>query len=211
MFFADALDEAEKVVHISMASRGGNGYLAASAAAKGFDNVSVVDSGHLSSGMGIMVLHAAKMAQEGKSAEEICEMLSKLRDKVCSSFIVPSPENLYRCGKVSKTVRDICVSLSFHPILHLSQSKIKLKGIVTGSVQTAYKRYIRRMLWDKRNIDTRILFLTYAGCSMEQLEEIEKEIKKYVFFDHIEVQKASATISGNCGIGSFGLLFMKKR
>ena len=210
-FFADALSKSEKIVHISMASRGGNGYRAASAAAEGFDNVSVVDSGHLSSGMGIMVLHAAQMAQEGKGAEEICEMLSRLKDKISTSFIVPSPENLYRCGKVSKQVRDICEQLSLHPVLYLSQSKIKLKGVETGSVEMAYKRYIRHQLWDKRSIDTRLLFLTYAGCTMEQLEEIKKEIKKYVFFDHIEVQKASATISSNCGIGSFGLLFMKKK
>lgn len=210
-FFADALEKAEKVIHISMASHGGNGYRSASAAAKGFDNVTVVDSGHLSSGMGIMVLHAAQMAQEGKSVEEICGMLAKLKDKISTSFIVPSPENLYRCGKVSKRVRDICEHLSLHPVLHLSQSKIRLRGVETGSVQTAYRRYIRHLLWDKKSIDTRILFLTYAGCSLEQLEEIKKEIKKYVFFDHIEVQKASATISSNCGIGSFGLLFMKKK
>ena len=210
-FFADALDEAEKVVHIAMASRGGNGYNAASAAAKGFDNVSVIDSGHLSSGMGILVLYAAKMAQDGKSAEEICEALAGLKDKISTSFIVPSPENLYRCGKVSKKVRDICIGLNLHPVLHLSQSKIKLKGIEMGSVQTAYKRYIRHILRDKKSIDTRLLFLTYAGCSMEQLEEIKKEVARYVFFDHIEVQKASATISSNCGIGSFGLLFMRKK
>ena len=138
-------------------------------------------------------------------------MLAKLKDKISTSFIVPSPENLYRCGKVSKRVRDICEHLSLHPVLHLSQSKIRLRGVETGSVQTAYRRYIRHLLWDKKSIDTRILFLTYAGCSLEQLEEIKKEVKKYVFFDHIEVQKASATISSNCGIGSFGLLFMKKK
>lgn len=211
VFFADALEKAEKVIHISMASQGGNGYQAASAAAKGFDNVTVVDSGHLSSGMGIMVLHAAQMVQEGKSAEEICEMLSELKNRISTSFIVPSPENLYRCGKVSKIVRDICENLSLHPVLHLSQSKIKLKGVEIGSVQAANKRYIRRILWDRKNIDTRLLFLTYAGCSMEELEEIKKEIKKYVFFDHIEVQKASATISSNCGMGSFGLLYMRKK
>lgn len=210
-FFADELEKAEKVVHISMASKGGNGYRAASAAAKGFDNVSVVDSGHLSSGMGLMVLHAAQMAQEGKSAEEICEMLEQLKERISTSFIVPSPENLYRCGKVSKRVRDICEGLSLHPVLYLSQSKIKLKGVEIGSVQAANKWYIRHALMDKKNIDTRILFLTYAGCSTEQLEEIRKEIKKYVFFDHIEMQKASATISSNCGIGSFGLLYMKKK
>lgn len=60
------------------------------------------------------------------------------------------------------------------------------------------------------DIDTRILFLTYAGCSMSQLDVILKEVKKYVDFQKIVVQKASATVSSNCGVGTFGLMFLRK-
>ena len=210
-FFAEALRDAEKVVHISMASRSSEGYEKASMAADGFDNVTVVDSGHLSSGMGIMVMYAAKMAQDGHSVEEICNTLAELKEKISTTFIVATPDNLYRNGRMSKWVKDLCHAMNLHPVLQLAQSKIKLKGIVVGKQDRAYKKYIKEQLKDKRKIDTSILFLTYAGCSVKQLKEIQKEINRYANFEYIQLQKASATISSNCGIGAFGLLFMKEK
>jgi len=210
-FFAGALRDAEKVVHISMASRSSEGYEKASMAADGFDNVTVVDSGHLSSGMGIMVMYAAKMAQDGHSVEEICNTLTELKEKVSTTFIVATPDNLYRNGRMSKGVRDLCHAMNLHPVLQLAQNKIKLKGIIVGKQDRAYKKYIKEQLKDRKKIDTSILFLTYAGCSVKQLKEIQKEVNKYVNFEYIQLQKASATISSNCGIGAFGLLFMKEK
>ena len=67
-FFSDALSIGEQVIHISTAQKAGSGYKVASMAAQGFDNVSVVDSGHLSSGLGLMVLRACNLAKKGLSA-----------------------------------------------------------------------------------------------------------------------------------------------
>ena len=208
-FLAGALADAEKVIHISTVSSASEGFKAATTAAKGFDNVTVVNSGHLSSGMGIMVLYAAKMAQDGESVEEICAKLSRLKERISTSFIVPSPDTLYRNGKIGRGVRNICDSLELRPILYLSQNKIKIRGAVMGKADKAYKKYIHQQLRHKNKIDPRILFITYAGCSVKQLEEIREEVEKYMHFEHIEYQKASATISSNCGIGAFALIFMR--
>lgn len=210
-FLADALGGAEKVIHISAASTASKGFKTAATAAKGFDNVTVVNSGHLSSGMGIMVLYAAKMAQDGESVEEICEKLNRLKDRITTSFIVSSPDTLYRNGKIGKYVKNICDVMELHPILYLSQNKIRLRGVVMGKMDKAYKKYIRQQLMHSKKIDSRILFITYAGCSVKQLEQIREEVEKYVHFEHVEYQKASATISSNCGIGAFGLIFMKDK
>ena len=158
-----------------------------------------------------MVLYAAKMAQDGDSVEEICGKLNRLMDRISTSFIVPSPETLYRNGKIGKTVMNICDALSLHPVLYLSQNKIKVRSIAMGKVDKAYKKYIHSQLRNKKKIDTRILIIVYAGCSVKQLEEIREEVEKYVHFEHVEYQKASATISSNCGIGAFGLMFMRNK
>lgn len=210
-FFAETLEEAEEVIHISMAADSSDGYATALSAVKGFGNVTIIDSGHVSSGMGIMVLYAAKMAQENKRVEEICQKMSKLKDLVSTSFIVPSPETLYQNGKIGKGLRKICEALELHPVLRLRQSKTICGGIEIGETEKAYQNYIRHELYKNWKIDTRILFITYAGCSLKQLQEIEKEVEKYVEFDRVVFQKASATISTNCGLGAFGLIYMKKK
>ena len=83
-------------------------------------------------------------------------------------------------------------------------------GLETGDFAHMAKSYVRRVFRDSRNIDRRILFITYAGMEAERLEYIQQLVQQYCPFERVYVQKASSAIASNCGRGSFGLLFMKK-
>ena len=209
-FFSDELSVGEQVIHISTAQKTGGGYRVATTAAQGFDNVTVVDSGHLSSGLGLMVLRAAHLAKKGFSVEEIVKDLEKMKLRVSSSFVVPSTDALYINGKIKYNVMKICEILDLHLVLTLKKSKLLLSGVKSGSMKKAYTDYIRYNFKGKKNIDTRLLFITYAGCTTRQLNEFKEEVAKYQKFDRIVFQKASATISSNCGLGTMDLLYIKK-
>ena len=210
-FFADTLENAEHVIHITATVDLSGAYPNALQASKSFDNVTIVDSAHISSGHGLMVLYAAALADEGKGVQEICTALDRFRDRVCSNFLVPSTAALYRNGKVSAAVHKICSGLNLHPVLHMSQNELKLWKIEVGNMKHVRCRYVRNLLRHSKQIDTSVLFLTYAGCTMRQLEEIMEEVEKHMHFDKIIMQKASATVSSNCGVGVFGLMFVKKK
>lgn len=210
-FFADALEKAEQVIHLSIAQNvQQGGYHVAKAAAASFDHVLVYDTGHLSSGMGIMVLMAAQMVQDHKSRDEIIDTLNSLKKSVSTSFIVPTIESLYRNKIVSKKIMLFCNAFSLHPILYLSQSRLKCRGFETGAMEHAYQSYIRLQLRHKKSIDTRVVFITYAGCSLKQLHDFADEVQRNVKFDHVIYQQASASISCNCGLGALGIIFMRK-
>lgn len=209
-FFSDRLMEAESVIHISVSSGAGGEYSAASKAAEGFDNVTVIDSGHISSGMGIIVLNAAKMAQDGASPELIRRSAESLREKISASFIMGSAEYMYRNGRVSKKARDICNALNIHPVMHMHKDRIAFRGFMTGKIEKAGLRYVRSVLMRSRKIDDSILLITYAGCGVSQLERIRQEALKYKKFDNIKLMKASSAISCNCGTNCFGLFYIKK-
>ncbi len=123
---------------------------------------------------------------------------------------MPSTESLNRNGKVNGVVHKICSALQLHPVLYMSKNKLKVWKIEIGNMRQVNRRYVKKLLHHSNDIDTRILFLTYAGCSMSQLDVILEEVKKYVDFQKIVVQKASATVSSNCGVGTFGLMFLRK-
>lgn len=195
------------IVHICMAQYVSEAYENASKAAEKFKEVYVVDSGHLSGGMGIMVLAAADMAKRGACVELILEELDNLKEKVSTSFIVNSTECLYRGGKISEKVHSFCKLFSLHPILQLCESRMIPVGVCIGSQQRFARAYIRRTL-RKKNIVKDIVFLITAGCSYEFQEFLKEEIKKWVHWDVIIVNQASATISCNCGSGAFGVLFL---
>ena len=55
-----------------------------------------------------------------------------------------------------------------------------------------------------------MIFITYVDVSEEDLQWIEKEVRKIAAFNFVIFQKASAAVSVNCGPGTFGLLYMDK-
>lgn len=195
------------IIHICMARYVSDAYDNALKAAEHFKEIYVVDSGHLSGGMGIMVLAAADMAKRGAGAEMILDELESMKEKVSSSFIVNSTESLYRGGKISENVHNICKLFALHPILKMSESRMKPVGICIGGQQRIAKAYIRRTL-RKKNIVKDIVFLITAGCSYEFQEFLKEEIQKKIQWDVIVVNAASATITCNCGSGAFGVLFL---
>ncbi len=209
-FFAETLKEAEHVIHITATADLSGAYPNATQAAKTFDNVTVIDSAHISSGHGLMVLCAARLAEEGYGVDEICEALDEYRERVFSNFLVPNTATLYRNGKVSGAVHRLCTVLNLHPVLSMSRNKLKLWCIESGNMHRAVRQYVKKLFEHSRQIDTSVLFVTYAGCSVKQIDEIVGIVEKYIHFDQVILQKASATVSSNCGVGTFGLMFVRR-
>lgn len=209
-YFADQLTRAQYIIHISMAQNVCKGYEHALEASRIFDNVLVVDSGHLSSGMGLLAMCAARLAADGMTAAAIVKELEYLKTSVKTSFIVDSTKYLVTVGRIPPMIDRICQALMLHPVITLKNSSLKVKMMRIGTRSFSWKRYIEAVLRDSGDVDRKHLFITYAGLTREELREIEEQVKSKISFENVIYQKASPSISVNCGPGSFGLLFMQK-
>lgn len=209
-FFAELLTRTQYIIHITTARHASEGYANASEAAKAFDNVTVIDSGHLSSGMGLIVLRAAEYAVGGMGVDEILEKVEPMKRRTRTSFIVESTEYLARSGRIPSKVNEICKSLMLHPVLVLKKSDITVGAVRIGAKDYVRRKYITSTLRTIGSIDTRMLFITYAGLSRAELDEIKRQVQEKMTFDNIICQKASSAISTHCGPGTFGLLYMMK-
>lgn len=209
-FFAEKLTEAQNVVHITMAKHVSAGYQNACEAAKSFENVTVIDSGHLSSSMGLIVLCAAYMAERSASKEEIIAAVKRMKHFISSAFIINDTRALCQTGRLPRQIQVLCDALLLHPILVLRKSKMVVAGVRMGSFARMARSYARRLFVDTRNIDRRILFITYCGMDEKKLQYIQELVRQYCPFERVYLQKASAAIASNCGPGSFGLLFMRR-
>lgn len=209
-FFAEQLTKAQYVIHLTMTGKVSKGYENALEASKSFDNVEVIDTGHLSSGMGLIVLQAAAAAAEGMPPEAVIEKVRQMRSQVSTSFIVDDTEYLLRAGRISPWINTICKAFMVHPMLELKNSKMVVGAIKIGTKKMAWKKYIESALKNEGRIDKELLFLTHAGLSYGELQEIEAAVREKITFEKIIYQKASPAISINCGTGAFGLLFMYK-
>nr|WP_325185994.1 DegV family protein [uncultured Oscillibacter sp.] len=209
-FFAEKLTEAQNIVHITMARHVSEGYQNAVEAAKSFENVTVIDSGHLSSSMGLAVLCAAYMAEHHAAKEDILESVRRMERFISSAFIINSTNIMCQSGRIPKRIEVLCDALLLHPVLVLKKSRMVVSRMEMGSFPHAMKKYIRKTLQDVKNIDQRILFITYSGMDEKRLQYIQSLVQQYCPFERVYLQKASSSIASNCGPGSFGLLFMRR-
>ena len=209
-FFAEKLTEAQNVIHISMAKHVSAGYQNALEAAKSFDNVTVVDSGHLSSSMGLSVLWAARLAENHAGKAEIVAAVERAERFISSAFIINSTHMMCQAGRVSKRIQVLCDALLLHPILVLRKSKMVVGSMEVGDFPRIAKKYVRKVLQETRSIDRRVLFITYAGLDEKKLQYIQNLVRQHCTFERVYLQKASSAIASNCGSGSFGLMFMRK-
>ena len=210
-FFSDQLENAHNIIHISISSRvEHSGCLAAMDAANEFDNVFVVDTGHLSNGQGLMAIEAARLAEDGLHPEEIRKRMEQMKAHVHTSFIVDTLAYMARAGQVSARIAGLTNAFMMHPVLAMKKGTIKVSTIYFGTKENAWEKYIRSVFRVKGIIDTRILFLTYVGIARKDLEHIRDMVGKIIQFDEIYIQKASPAIAVNCGPGTFGLMFYTK-
>ena len=209
-FFAEKLTEAQNVIHISMAKHVSTGYQNALEAAKSFNNVTVVNSGHLSSSMGLSVLWAARLAEDHAGKAEIVAAVERMERFISSAFIINSTHMMCQAGRISKRIQVLCDALLLHPILVLRKSKMVVGSMEIGDFPRIAKKYVKKVLQETRSIDRRVLFITYSGLDEEKLQYIQDLVRQHCAFERVYLQKASSAIASNCGPGSFGLMFMRK-
>lgn len=213
-FFEDKLKQYDEIIHIALSSKISmsveNSKKAIQELGEVPRRVHIFDSGHLSTGIGLLVLHAVELAKAGKNSEEILRELEALKDKVSTTFITLDADYLYRNDKVSRFVKELCNRINIHPVLGMKEGYLKLKGIQIGDYENSALRYVRKTLKDPMKIDASRVFITHAGCTINDLKMIKREVDRLMAFDSVVISKASATISSNSGPRTFGLLYVRK-
>lgn len=208
-FFGHELGEAEQIIHICMTSKTSEGYGRAKEAAESFDHVYVVDSEHLSTGMGLMVLEAAKMAAANEDVSTILATLENVKKRIVTSFMLKETNQLYFNGRISSVVNRISRLFSLYPVIYLRNGYMKVGAVKYGRLRDAYKSYIRTILKNK-DIDKEYVFMTGAMIRCDERENFKNEVQKYHDFEHVVDAETSSAITSNCGIGTIGIIYILK-
>lgn len=209
-FFEENTKEGNILIHITSSKQLSDGYKNAFEASKNMENIFVVDSCKISGAMGLLVITAADLAKKGATVEIILKELEKVREKIECSFVLKSADSLTQNSRVDQRISDLLNTLSLHPVMSVRNRKLIFEKFIPGNEKQYIRSYIKEVLYHPSDIDDNMLIVNTVGFSYEMQQFIVSETKKYVDFKHIYVEKASATISCNCGSGTFGLLFIRK-
>ena len=213
-FFEERLERCDEIVHVAMSRHVGISYENAIAALELMgslgERVTVIDSQHISTGMGHLVIRAVELRAEGRTAAEIEAGLLAMREKVSATFITRDGRSLFRNGRMGKNMAELSEMLSLHPVLVVKDGHMRLKKFYFGKYERAVRRFVRRTLGNGRGIDKRRLFITHAGCTLKMIAAVRQQASRRLVFEEVAVVQASATVSSNCGPGTVGLVFVNQ-
>lgn len=173
----------------------------------GYDNVYVVDSMNLSTGIGLQVLRAAELARAGKSAPEIVAQLEKERGRVRASFVIDTLTYLYRGGRCSAMTALVAGALKIKPRIAVTDGKMDVSKKYRGNVSAVIRKYVTDMEEDLKNADDTRVFITHSGCSDEIVKQVHDYLTGLHHFKEICVTVAGSVISSHCGPNTLGVLF----
>ena len=172
------------------------------------DRVHVIDSANLSTGIGLLIIRAAELAKDGKSAEDIVSEIESIKGKVRASFVVDTLVYLRRGGRCSGIAALFGSALKIHPRIAVADGAMHPEKKYRGSSSKYIKDYVVDMEQDLKNAEKDRVFITHSGCDEEVINSVREYLKSLNRFDEILVTRAGSVISSHCGPGTLGVLFI---
>ena len=207
------VDEGREVVAFSIASgmsTAGNVIRLAAEALEAEALVTVIDSANLSTGIGLLMIEAAVMAQEGKSAGEIAAYIETLKPLVRASFVVDTLTYLHRGGRCSGLAAMAGGVLKLHPRIAVKDGKMEPGKKYRGKIDKVIMDYVKDMEDDQKNAKKDRVFITHSGCDKNIVDRVRAYLESLDVFDEVLETRAGSVISSHCGPGTLGVLFILK-
>lgn len=170
--------------------------------------ITVIDSANLSTGIGHLVIEAAIMAKEGKTAAEISTAMEKLKPLVRASFIVDTLTYLYRGGRCNAVAAMAGSVLKLHPKIVVENGAMDASRKYRGKLASVILSYVKDMEEALKNARPDRVFITHSGCDAETVNAVRSYLKSLGVFQEILETRAGGVISSHCGPGTLGVLFV---
>ena len=209
--FSEYLDAGQEIICFSIASgmsTSGNVMRLVAEEMGAGDRVTVFDSANLSTGIGLLVIEAAIMADKGCTRAEILERLETLRPRVRASFVVDTLTYLHRGGRCSGLAALAGGALRLHPRIAVVDGAMRPEKKYRGKLQKVVLDYVKDMEADLRVAVPDRVFITHSGCDGETVAAVREYLESLHVFNEILETRAGGVISSHCGPGTLGVLFI---
>lgn len=211
--FEEELAKGNEIFYVGIGSGLSSSYNNACIAREQFPDskIVVLDGQNLSTGTGLIVIKAARLAKEGKSLEEIKEICEKAVPLVSAKFCIDRLDYLYKGGRCSGMAMVAAHALKIHPVAKVINNKLVVYKKPRGKYENAVEVQIEEFMHDLDNIDKSCVFITHSG-RMDGIEkQIYDKISPYLDKENLFITEAGCTISSHCGPKTIGILYILKK
>lgn len=211
--FEEELAKGNEIFYVGIGSGLSSTYNNACIAREQFPDskIVVLDGQNLSTGTGLIVIKAARLAKEGKSLDEIKEICEKAVPLVSAKFCIDRLDYLYKGGRCSGMTMIAAHALKIHPVAKVINNKLVVYKKPRGKYENAVEVQIDEFMHDLDNIDKSCVFITHSG-RMDGIEkQIYDKISPYLDKENLFITEAGCTISSHCGPKTIGILYILKK
>ena len=199
----------DAIIHFTISSKLSVLYQNSCIAAQEFDGkVFVVDSLSLSTGVGMQMMYAHDLVEEGLDAKDIYEKVIARRERVQASFVIDKLTYLHKGGRCSGVAKISASILKIKPIIVLRDGEMKVASKLMGNFDKMVTKYVKYILTTYPDIDKKRCFITHTPVDSGVVDSIREMIKDK--FDEVIETEAGCTVGTHCGPNTIGILYYQK-
>lgn len=200
-------EDGSEVLSIHMTSgMSGTVATANSAASMTDTKVTVVDSQFITHALAYQVVEAAKMANEGRSLEEILKRVDEVRKNTRLYVVVDTLENLVKGGRIGKGKAFIGSLLNIKPIASLEDglynpvTKVRSQGQIVKTLAKLFEE-------DTAGKVVKAVAIPHAKA-IPLAENVKAAVEKVSGFAKSEIFFTTPIISTHTGPGAIGFMYL---
>ncbi|CAI6066268.1 Protein DegV [Paenibacillus sp. JJ-100] len=162
-------------------------------------DITVIDSKSASYGYGLMVVHAAELAEQGKSAVEIAVAVEAMQNSRKLFFLVDSLEYLQKGGRIGKASAILGTLLNIKPILSIDE-----EGIIYAVEKVrGHKKAMARIveLFQKDLAGKRVNLAVGHTADLASAEACAEQLKGHFTLNEVIYTNIGAVIGSHVGPG----------
>ena len=200
--FRPYVEEGRNIVCFSISnsmSSSGNVMQLAAEELNAQDLITVIDSANLSTGIGLLVIEAAILAQNNKTAAEISVAVESLKPYVRASFVVDTLTYLHRGGRCSAIAAMAGGLLKLHPQIIVEHGAMKPTKKYRGKMDSVILSYVKDMEPALKHARPDRVFITHSGCEPTIINAVRSYLEGLGIFREILETRAGGVISSHCG------------
>lgn len=209
-FFSRYSSDYDAVIHLNISAEFSSCFQNATLAAESFPNVRVIDSRNLSTGHGLVVLEAARLAEELEDLDEICTRLREFTGRVEASFVLKRLDYMVKGGRCSSAKALGANLLNLRPCIEVKDGKMLVGKKYRGAYDKCLVSYIKDRLTEREDLCHERIFLTHTTMQDEDLQAARDALSRYGVFAEVLETTAGCTVSCHCGPDTLGILFVRK-
>ncbi|WP_035432194.1 DegV family protein [Bacillus sp. UNC322MFChir4.1] len=171
-------------------------------------SLEIIDTKCISTGQGLLVVEAAKMAQSGATKEEILSRIAFMAKHMEHIFTVADLQYLVRGGRLSKVAGFIGGLLNIKPILNVEDGKLIPLEKIRGR-KKVFQRIVDIMETRGKDLGNQTIGISH-GDDLESVNILSEMITEKFGCKIFVVNSIGAAVGAHAGPGTLAVFFLNE-